>query len=39
MAVKIRLNRFDDEDITLVKDPSITSESSSVNLINMGFGF
>ena len=35
----INLNRFDDVDITLVKDPSITSETSSVNLNNMGFGF
>jgi hypothetical protein len=31
--------QVDDIDITLVKDPSITTEAATVNLINMGFGF
>jgi hypothetical protein len=31
--------RLDQQDITLIKDPSVTSEAATVNLINMGFGY
>lgn len=30
---------LDEQDITLIKDPSVTSEAATVNLINMGFGY
>lgn len=30
---------MDEQDITLLKDPSVTSEAATVNLINMGFGY
>jgi hypothetical protein len=31
--------RLDEADLTLIKDPSVTSEAATVNLINMGFGY
>jgi hypothetical protein len=29
--------RWDDQDITLIKDPSVTSEAATANLMSFGF--
>jgi len=35
----IKIFSLNEMDITLVKDPSVTTEASTINLMNMGFGY
>ncbi len=39
LDVNINYIRYDQQDITLIKDPNVTNEAATANLINMGFGF